>query len=121
MFESLVKNDDKLKEVLKEAFETINSLPEDSRHKVSKAFRLLDTKVEQIKHDMQEYEKYDAIMDDAASRLTALTKVDVREQGIRPALTAVLRYGNYIDQAEAIEDVILWNIASTFKKSLSYE
>ena len=59
-----------------------------------------------------DYRKYDKMMDDAASDLTALTKVDVRKEGIDTALEHVI--GDV--KTRAVLDAVRYEIAKALKE-----
>lgn len=110
MFESL-KNKPSIAKTLDEAMEAIKNVTEPYRSKILAAFKALD----EIASQMQDYKKYDAMMDDAASALTALTKIDVRKEGIAPALTVAMRHGTPSQVADAISYAIKWCVADYIK------
>ena len=65
-------------ETVMEALDALNMVSEPHKGKLLAGFKALDS----LGKSMRGYKDADAMMDDAASALTAMTGIDVRKQGI---------------------------------------
>jgi hypothetical protein len=110
MFEELSKKNPRFAYIFDDAEDSIKSISEPHKSRIIKAFQAV---AEIANERLSEYKSADAVMDDSASDLTALTGIDVRIDGIEKALArAVGRQ----DTARAILDAIRYEIGK-FRKS----
>jgi hypothetical protein len=114
MLENIINSKPHLATTIKEAIEALNMVAEPMKSKIKKAFDALDN----IAVEMNQYKNIDALMDDSASDLTLLSGIDVRVNGVQPALARVIHSN---DQARAIIDVVNWHVAKQLKEYIDNE
>lgn len=110
MFENL-KSNKQMYETVMEALDALNMVSEPHKGKLLAGFKALDS----LGKLMRGYKDADAMMDDAASALTAMTGIDVRKQGICPALALAIRKGTPSQISDAIANAIKWHVADYLK------
>ena len=109
MLENIIKSKPELAPIMRDAIESLHSISEPHKTKIKLAFESID----KIAESMKEYKKIDALMDDSASDLTLATGVDVRKEGVHPALARAISSSR---QAQAIIDTCNWLIAKALKE-----
>ena len=114
MLENIINSKPHLAPIMREAVDALNIVAEPMKSKIKKAFESID----KIAVEMKQYKSIDALMDDSASDLTLLSGIDVRVNGVQPALARVIHSN---DQAKAIIDVVNWYIAKQFKEYIDNE
>lgn len=115
MFENLKQN--KGYGIIQEALNSLNAVSEPHKSKILAGFKALDA----LGNSMKGYKEADAMMDDAASALTAMTGIDVRKQGICPALALAIRKGTPSQISDAIANAIKWHVADYLKLKVENE
>ena len=117
MFEKIIEKSPRLEGVLVDALDAVKNVSEPYKSKILAGLKALDS----LGLEMQAYKDIDSMMEDAASALTALTGVDVRKQGICPALSLAVKCGNPSQVADAISYAIKWHVADYLKLRSGYE